>query len=93
MNHESASCLILDSRTWSYTATIQKSMKAHTDITLELITVQSNAVKPVPATIRQKDPQSLKYDTDLFVVSPYATAIQRTKIRYVQHPFKERTYF
>ncbi|KAF8476511.1 oligosaccharyl transferase alpha subunit [Gautieria morchelliformis] len=70
-----------ESQSWSYTATLPKPMKAHTDITLELTTVQSNAVKPVPATVRQQDPQSLMYDTDLFVVSPYTTVIQRTKIR------------
>lgn len=56
-------------------------MNAHTDITLELNTVQSNAVKPVPAAVRQSEPQSLEYSTDLFVVSPYTTTIQRTKVR------------
>ncbi|KAF8592190.1 oligosaccharyl transferase alpha subunit [Ramaria rubella] len=69
------------SRTWSYTATLPKIMKSQTDMTLELNTVQSNAGTPVPATVRQEDPQSLLYNTDLFVVSPYATVIQRTKIR------------
>jgi dolichyl-diphosphooligosaccharide---protein glycosyltransferase subunit 1 (ribophorin I) len=51
---------------------------------LEFNTIQSNAVTPVPATVRQDEPQSLKYVTDIFVVSPYATAVQRTKVRYVK---------
>lgn len=27
--------------------------------------------------------QSLKYESDLFVLSPYKTLVQRTKLRYV----------
>lgn len=48
---------------------------------MDLETVQSNAGVPVPAAVGQEDPHSLKYTTGLFVISPYSTKVQRTKIR------------
>lgn len=76
----------LNSSTWSYSVALPKPLKANANITLELNTVQSNAAFPYPAASRQEDPQSLKYTTDLFVISPYATVIQRSKIRFVKLP-------
>ena len=46
-------------------------------------TVQTHATYPSPEEAAQKDPQSLKYHTELLVLSPYKTAVQRTKIKYV----------
>lgn len=46
-------------------------------------TVQTHVTSPYPEEATQKDGQSLKYEGDLFVLSPYDTAVQRTKIRYV----------
>ncbi|KIJ57101.1 hypothetical protein M422DRAFT_773793 [Sphaerobolus stellatus SS14] len=66
---------------WSYTASLPKSLKVHGDIILEFDTVQSNAGKAVPAAIAQGEPESLEYSVDLFILSPYSTSVQRTKIR------------
>ncbi|KAF8524598.1 oligosaccharyl transferase alpha subunit [Hysterangium stoloniferum] len=69
------------SRSWTYVATLPEPLKSLGDVTLEFKTVQSNAGTPLPAMVAQENPQSLKYSTDLFVISPYATTIQRTKVR------------
>jgi len=54
-------------------------------MTLNLVveTLQTHATEPWPATAAQKDDQALRYTTDLFILSPYATTVQRTKIKYV----------
>jgi oligosaccharyltransferase complex subunit alpha (ribophorin I) len=49
-----------------------------------LETVQTDATYPWPREAAQGDPQVLKFDTELFVVSPYETVVQRTKIRFVR---------
>lgn len=48
---------------------------------LILETVQTHATHPWPETAGQNEEQALKYSADLFVISPYATSIQRTKIK------------
>jgi oligosaccharyltransferase complex subunit alpha (ribophorin I) len=55
-------------------------INATTKLVLE--TVQTHATRPWPEMAGQDDDQALKYETSLFVVSPYYTAVQRTKIRY-----------
>lgn len=65
-----------------YAAVLPKGLKKNEEITLELETVQTHATYPWPASVGQNDPQLLKYDTDMFVISPYPTKVQRTKIRY-----------
>lgn len=50
---------------------------------LVIETVQTHATYPWPEEAAQKDPQSLKYHCELLVLSPYRTAVQRTKIKYV----------
>lgn len=57
-------------------------MKRNEDITLELETVQTHVTYPWPESISQGEEMSLKYDADLFVLSPYRSTIQRTKIRF-----------
>jgi oligosaccharyltransferase complex subunit alpha (ribophorin I) len=46
-----------------------------------LETVQSGATHPWPRAAAQGDPQLLRFEAALFVPSPYATVVQRTKIR------------
>ncbi|KAF8204968.1 oligosaccharyl transferase alpha subunit [Pholiota molesta] len=48
---------------------------------LILETVQTHATHPWPETAGQNEEQALKYSTDLFVISPYTTSIQRTKVK------------
>jgi len=50
-------------------------------LNLVLETVQTHATFPWPETAKQLDEQALKYNADLFVLSPYYTAVQRTKFR------------
>ncbi|KIY49189.1 oligosaccharyl transferase alpha subunit [Fistulina hepatica ATCC 64428] len=44
-------------------------------------TVQTHTTYPWPDSATQTDSQALKWHTELFVLSPFATAVQRTKIR------------
>ncbi|KAL1747451.1 Ribophorin I, partial [Schizophyllum fasciatum] len=50
-------------------------------LTLVLDTVQTHATWPWPDHAKQTDDQALKYKTGLFVISPYETLVQRTKLR------------
>lgn len=60
-----------------------KTLKTNGTASLVVETVQTHATYPWPEVAAQKDPQFLKYEADLFVLSPYKTAVQRTKIRHV----------
>ena len=66
-----------------YAVVLPKALKKNEEVTIELESVQTHATYPWPASVGQNEVMSLKYDTDLFVVSPYQTKVQRTKIRYV----------
>ncbi|THH21585.1 hypothetical protein EUX98_g8357 [Antrodiella citrinella] len=56
-------------------------LKAGGTTNLVVETVQTHVTYPYPEEASQKDGQSLKYEADLLVLSPYDTAVQRTKIR------------
>lgn len=43
--------------------------------------MQTHATWPCPASAAQLEEQALKYRTDLFVLSPYHTVVQRTKLK------------
>jgi oligosaccharyltransferase complex subunit alpha (ribophorin I) len=43
--------------------------------------IQTHATRPYPKSVGQNEEQALKYTTDLFVLSPYPTNVQRTKIK------------
>ncbi|KAF8812442.1 oligosaccharyl transferase alpha subunit [Phlegmacium glaucopus] len=43
--------------------------------------IQTHATRPYPKSAGQNEEQALKYTTDLFVISPYPTTVQRTKIK------------
>ncbi|KAI0080902.1 oligosaccharyl transferase alpha subunit [Panus rudis PR-1116 ss-1] len=64
-----------------YAVELPKALKANGSTNLVVETVQTHATYPYPAEASQKEPQSLKYETDLLVLSPYTTAVQRTKVR------------
>lgn len=66
-----------------YTVALPHAMKINETANLVVETVETHATYPWPEQASQKDPQSLKYETDLFVVSPYKTLVERIKFRYV----------
>lgn len=69
-----------------YAVTLPSPLGVNGTASLVLETVQTHATEPWPRAAAQKDEQLLRYSTDLFVVSPYATAVQRTRIKYVPSP-------
>ncbi|EJD01498.1 oligosaccharyl transferase alpha subunit [Fomitiporia mediterranea MF3/22] len=69
------------SNTYLYAAVLPNGLKKDEAITVELETVQTHATYPWPPEVGQNAEMSLKYETDLFILSPYATSVQRTKIR------------
>ncbi|KAL1702316.1 Ribophorin I [Schizophyllum commune] len=60
---------------------LPQRLEAGAALTLVLDTVQTHATWPWPDHAKQLDDQALKYKTGLFVVSPYETHVQRTKLR------------
>ncbi|KAG8765199.1 dolichyl-diphosphooligosaccharide--protein glycosyltransferase subunit 1 [Ceratobasidium sp. 428] len=64
-----------------YSIKLPKSLKLNETANVVVSTVQSHASTPLPASAGQGEPQSLLYKTPLYVLSPYRSALQRTKIR------------
>ena len=64
-----------------YTIELPKALNVNQTSNLVIETVQTHATYPWPEEAEQKDPQSLKYHSELLVLSPYKSAVQRTKIR------------
>ncbi|KAG6378556.1 Ribophorin I-domain-containing protein [Boletus reticuloceps] len=64
-----------------FAVSLPRKLAVNGTINLVLETIQTHATYPYPTYAAQADPQLLKYDTDLFVLSPYATLVQRTKIK------------
>ncbi|KAJ3986884.1 Ribophorin I [Lentinula detonsa] len=60
---------------------LEKPLEAGATINLVLETVQTHATWPWPKQAAQDEDQSLKYETSLFVLSPYNTSVQRTKFK------------
>lgn len=65
-----------------YTVALPQALPVNGTTNLVLETVQVHSTEPWPKAAAQKDEQLLRYATDLFIVSPYNTAVQRTRIRY-----------
>ncbi|KAG6814173.1 hypothetical protein H0H92_000849 [Tricholoma furcatifolium] len=61
--------------------TLDKPLALNATLNLVVESHQTHATFPWPAEATQKDEQALKYQTDLFILSPYNTAVQRTKIK------------
>ncbi|KAI0698548.1 oligosaccharyl transferase alpha subunit [Cerioporus squamosus] len=70
-----------DSGVFLYTIELPKALNVNQTANLVIETVQTHATYAWPAEAGQKDGQSLKYETELLVLSPYKTAVQRTKVR------------
>lgn len=60
---------------------LPKALSLNSTVNIVLETVQTHATWPWPETAEQKGDQLLKYATDLFVLSPYHTHVQRTKLK------------
>ncbi|KAF9075832.1 Ribophorin I [Rhodocollybia butyracea] len=60
---------------------LEKPLEVGETINLVLETVQTHATWPWPPQAAQKEEQALKYQTPLFVLSPYITNVQRTKLK------------
>lgn len=64
-----------------YSAVLPKPLKLNDTATIEVETVLTHATYPWPAKISQGDDLAVKHEADLFVLSPYKTLVQRTKVR------------
>ena len=69
------------SGTHNLAVTLPKALQKADIIDLIVDTVQTGTTSPWPARAVQTDEQSLKLETQLFILSPYRTVTQRTKIR------------
>lgn len=65
--------------------TLPEPLSVGATMNLVLETVQTRASRPWPEKASQTETQSLKYDFSLFVISPYETLVQRTKVK-LPHP-------
>jgi len=62
---------------------LPKGLAVNTTLNVVLETVQTHVTRPWPERAGQNEDQALQFTTDLFVLSPYSTAVQRTKLRFV----------
>ncbi|KAF4619525.1 hypothetical protein D9613_005085 [Agrocybe pediades] len=60
---------------------LEKPLSTNKTLNIVVETIQTHATEPWPATAGQKDEQALRYTTGLFILSPYATTVQRTKVK------------
>ena len=81
------SCVVTEvnthSATYYYSVALPKALDKGQTAGLVLETVQTHAAHPFPPQAAQNDRQALKYDTDLFVLSPYKTLVQKMKFKLV----------
>ena len=75
--------VVISSATYYYSVALPKALDTNQTANLVLETVQTHAAYPFPPEAAQNDRQTLMYDTDLFVLSPYKTLVQRTKFKWV----------
>ncbi|KAH8105956.1 oligosaccharyl transferase alpha subunit [Cristinia sonorae] len=79
--HVEQHSLNLDGGVYLYDVNLPAPLKTGGTTNIVVETVQTHVTYPYPEEASQKDGQSLKYESDLLVLSPYDTAVQRTKIR------------
>jgi len=72
--------VLIYSATYYYSVALPKALDKDQTASLVLETVQTHATYPFPPEAAQNDRQALKYDTDLFILSPYKTLTQKTKL-------------
>ena len=58
-----------------------KALSLNKTINIVFESIQTHASRPFPKSVGQNEEQALKYTTNLFILSPYATSVQRTKIK------------
>lgn len=75
--------VVIYSATYYYSVALPKALDKGQTAGLILETVQTHVTYPFPPQAAQNDRQALKYDTDLFVLSPYKTLVQKTKFKLV----------
>ncbi|KDQ64495.1 hypothetical protein JAAARDRAFT_166801 [Jaapia argillacea MUCL 33604] len=71
----------LDNEVYLYDVTLPKALATNGTANIVVETVQTHATYPWPQEAAQSEDQALKYESDLFVLSPYETSVQRTKLR------------
>jgi len=60
---------------------LPQTLGVNSTLNIVLETVQTHATTPWPEQASQMDDLALKYKTDVFVLSPYYTSVQRTKLK------------
>ncbi len=60
---------------------LPRPLEVNKTMNIVLETIQTHATWPCPESASQNEEQALKYKTDLFVLSPYHTVVQRTKLK------------
>lgn len=73
--------LIRDSPVVYYSINLPKPLGVNDTLLLTVSTIESHPSTPLPAVAKQTDQQSLLYETNAYIVSPYGTVNQRTKIK------------
>lgn len=68
-----------------YTVDLPNALAENGTVQIVLDTMQTHATFPWPKEASQTDAQLLMFQTDLFVLSPYETVVQRTKIKYASY--------
>ncbi|KAF5393614.1 hypothetical protein D9757_000029 [Collybiopsis confluens] len=69
------------SKSYNLDVILEEPLDVGATLNLVLETVQTHATRPWPEKAAQGEEQSLKYQTFLFVLSPYKTNVQRTKVK------------
>jgi len=60
---------------------LPKALSHNKTINIVFESIQTHVTRPYPKSVGQNEEQALKYTTELFVLSPYPTSVQRTKIK------------
>ena len=61
--------------------TLPKPLSGNKTLNIVFENIQTHATTPWPEAAEQRGDQGLKYTTGLFVLSPYSTLVQRTKLK------------
>ncbi|KAH9918214.1 oligosaccharyl transferase alpha subunit [Epithele typhae] len=70
-----------ESGVYLYTIELPKALDTNGTANLVIDTVQSHATYAWPQEARQQEEQAMKYHSEVLVISPYKTVVQRTKLR------------
>ena len=60
---------------------LPKPLSHNKTLNIVFESIQTHVTEPYPKSAGQRDAQALKYTMDLFVLSPYPTNVQRTKVK------------